>query len=83
MRLVLWVAALERNIKKLVVRGDSALVIYQLKGEWETRDAKLVPYYQYISGFIEKFEEITLQNIPMESNQMVDALASLEALFRV
>ena len=37
-------AAIEKKIKKLVVYGDSALVICQLNGEWETRDSKLVPY---------------------------------------
>ncbi|KAA3466637.1 RNA-directed DNA polymerase (Reverse transcriptase), Ribonuclease H [Gossypium australe] len=36
-------ATIERKIKVLEVYGDSALVIYQLKGEWETRDPKLVP----------------------------------------
>ncbi|XP_052484280.1 uncharacterized protein LOC105786759 [Gossypium raimondii] len=30
-------AAIERKIKVLEVYGDSALVIYQLKGEWETK----------------------------------------------
>ena len=37
-------AALEMGIKNLKVYGDSALVIYQLKEEWETRDHKLVLY---------------------------------------
>jgi len=33
--------AMERKIEALEVYGDSALVIYQLRGEWETRDSKL------------------------------------------
>ena len=33
----------EKKVKMLEVYGDSALVIYQLKEEWETRDSKLVP----------------------------------------
>ncbi|XP_027357161.1 uncharacterized protein LOC113866531 [Abrus precatorius] len=37
-------AAIESKIKILKVYSDSALVIHQLKGEWETRDAKLIPY---------------------------------------
>ncbi|KAA3482874.1 RNA-directed DNA polymerase (Reverse transcriptase) [Gossypium australe] len=37
-------AAIKRKIKVLEVYGDSALVIYQLKGEWETRDPKLIDY---------------------------------------
>ncbi|RDY09930.1 hypothetical protein CR513_05618, partial [Mucuna pruriens] len=36
--------AIEHQISKLKVFGDSALVIYQLREEWETLDAKLVPY---------------------------------------
>ena len=31
-------AAIESKVKTLKVYGDSALVILQLKGEWETRD---------------------------------------------
>ena len=37
-------AAIERKIRVLKVYGDSALVIYQLKSEWETRDPKLINY---------------------------------------
>ena len=41
-------AAIKKKIKKLTVYGDSALVICQLNGEWETRDSKLVPYQEFI-----------------------------------
>ena len=44
--------AIEKKIKKLEVYGDSALVIYQLRGEWETRDSKLVHYYKFIKELI-------------------------------
>ena len=37
-------AAIDFNVKLLKVYGDSALVIHQLRGEWETRDHKLIPY---------------------------------------
>ena len=36
-------AAIDFMVKLLKVYRDSALVIHQLKGEWETRDHKLVP----------------------------------------
>ena len=51
-------AAIEKKIKELTVYGDSALVMCQLNGEWETRDSKLVPYQEFIKGLIEQFEEI-------------------------
>ena len=37
-------AAIDFNVKLLKVYGDSELVIHQLRGKWETRDHKLIPY---------------------------------------
>ena len=37
-------AAIDFRVKLLKVYGDSTLVIHQLRGEWETRDHKLVSY---------------------------------------
>ena len=45
--------AIEKKIKKLTVYEDTALVICQLNGEWETRDSKLMPYQEFIKGLIE------------------------------
>ncbi|XP_022735735.1 uncharacterized protein LOC111289121 [Durio zibethinus] len=41
--------ALERKAYALKVYGDSTLLIYQLRGEWKTRDSKLTLYQKYIS----------------------------------
>ena len=46
-------AAIEKKIKKLIVYGDSALIICQLNGELETRDSKLVPYQEFIKGLMD------------------------------
>ena len=37
-------AAINFNAKFLKVFRDSVFVIHQLRGEWETRDHKLIPY---------------------------------------
>ena len=76
-------AAIGKKIKKLTVYGDSALVICQLNGEWETRDSKLVPYQEFIKGLIEQFEEITFKHLPREENYLTDALATLATMFKV
>ncbi|XP_027337215.1 uncharacterized protein LOC113850890 [Abrus precatorius] len=76
-------AAIESKIKILEVCGDSALVIHELKGEWETRDAKLIPYQAYIRELVEYFDEITFHYIPREENQLGDALATLSSMFVV
>ena len=35
-------AAIEKKTRRLIVYGDSTLVICQLNGEWETKDSKLL-----------------------------------------
>ncbi|XP_038680943.1 uncharacterized protein LOC119981873 [Tripterygium wilfordii] len=49
-------AAIDVGIKKLQVYGDSQLVIWQLCDKWETKDAKLVPYYRHIKELIKFFD---------------------------
>ncbi|XP_028184579.1 uncharacterized protein LOC114371308 [Glycine soja] len=61
-------ATVNFKVKLLKVYGDSALVIHQLKGEWETRDHKLVLYQAYIRKLIEFFDDISFHHIPREEN---------------
>ncbi|XP_006589997.1 uncharacterized protein LOC114371530 [Glycine soja] len=74
-------ATVESKVKKLKVYGDSTLVINQLNGEWETQDAKLIPYQTYIKELMKQFEEISFDHIIQENNQLVDALATLSFMF--
>ena len=41
-------AAIDLGIKSLVVFGDSALVISQVKGEWDTKHPNLIPYKEHV-----------------------------------
>ncbi|XP_016711796.1 uncharacterized protein [Gossypium hirsutum] len=70
-------AAIECKIKVLEVYRDSALVIYQLKGEWETRDPKLIDYRKLVLELVKEFGDITFCYPPRDENQMADALATL------
>jgi len=76
-------AAIEMKVEHLNVYGDSTLVIHQVKGEWETRDHKLIPYKAYIKGLIKHFEEIEFHHISRDDNQLADALATLSSMFEV
>ncbi|XP_028242244.1 uncharacterized protein LOC114420585 [Glycine soja] len=76
-------AAIDSDVKLLKVYGDSALVIHQLRGEWETRDPKLIPYKAYIKELAKTFDEISFHHVPREENQMADALATLASMFQL
>ncbi|RDX63077.1 hypothetical protein CR513_58534, partial [Mucuna pruriens] len=65
--------AIEHQVKVLRVVNDSTLVIYQVHGKWETCDAKLIPYHNYVMEMSEQFNKITFHYVPRDENQIVDA----------
>jgi hypothetical protein len=75
--------AIDLRVKILEVYGDSALVICQVKGEWETRHPKLIPYRAYVMELAKHFDEITFHHFPREENQVADVLATLSAMYKV
>ncbi|XP_050916187.1 uncharacterized protein LOC127131301 [Lathyrus oleraceus] len=75
--------AIDLRIKNLDVYGDSALVVNQIKGEWETRHPGLIPYKDYARRLSTFFNNIEFHHIPHEENQMADALATLASMIIV
>ena len=61
-------AAIDMRIKFLNVYGYLALLINQIKGEWDTKHPNLIPYREHVLTLILYFEEITFENIPREEN---------------
>ena len=57
-------AAINLRIKFLSVFGDLALVISQIKGEWDTKNPSLIPYKEHVLTLIPYFEEITFEHFP-------------------
>ncbi|XP_017624650.1 uncharacterized protein LOC108468271 [Gossypium arboreum] len=76
-------SAIECKIKVPEAYGDFALVIYQLKEEWETRDPKLIDYQKLVLELIKEFDDITFFYLPRDKNQMADALATLTSMIKV
>ncbi|XP_016740193.1 uncharacterized protein [Gossypium hirsutum] len=75
-------AAIERKIEILEVHGDSALVIYQIRGDWEVKDSKLVKCRDLIAERVKEFNEVTFNYFPLEENQLADAVATLALMFK-
>ncbi|XP_050909447.1 uncharacterized protein LOC127123254 [Lathyrus oleraceus] len=76
-------ATIDLRIKILEVYGDSALVIIQIKEDWEVHDHKLIPYKEHVLKLVLYFDEITFHHIHQEENQLAYALATLESMFKV
>ncbi|WP_135364138.1 ribonuclease HI [Halosimplex halophilum] len=61
------------------VRGDSELIVKQVRGEWDTNDPDLREYRVTVRELLTGFEEWSLEHVPREINDRADELAN-EAL---
>ncbi|PKI45793.1 hypothetical protein CRG98_033800 [Punica granatum] len=76
-------AAIDFKVKELEVFGDSMLTIFQTLGQWKTKDAKLVPYHEYLEELAENFEKISFTYTPRMKNQFANALATLASMVSI
>ncbi|XP_050919144.1 uncharacterized protein LOC127136649 [Lathyrus oleraceus] len=76
-------ASIDLGIKILEVYRDSALVISQVKEDWDTRDHKLIAYKEHVLKLFLYFDEITFHHIPREENHPGDVLATLAFMFKL
>ncbi|GKV44628.1 hypothetical protein SLEP1_g51790 [Rubroshorea leprosula] len=76
-------AALDMNVRDLEIYGDSALIICQTNGNWQTKDPKLNPYHQYLETLVKKFIFISLNHMPRAKNQFANALATLASMIQI
>ena len=69
---------LENNLtnQKITIRGDSQLVIYQLRRNRKAKDQTIVPLYQKAKSLKSKFKDVTIGWIPRQINQEADRLTN-------
>ena len=60
----------------IIVRGDSQLVVNQIKGKWKVRAPRIVPLRQRVMSFISKFKAIDIEWVPREQNKEADRLSN-------
>lgn len=77
------IAALETasdlGFARVDVRGDSELIVRQVRGQYDVNDPELREYRVTVHELLETFDEWTLKHLPRESNERADELAN-EAL---
>ncbi|XP_070020398.1 uncharacterized protein [Nicotiana sylvestris] len=72
--------AVDMGVQKVLVMGDSDLLVHQIQGEWETRDLKLIPYRQCLYELCQRFQSVEFRHIPRIHNEVVDTLATLASM---
>ncbi|XP_070015364.1 uncharacterized protein [Nicotiana sylvestris] len=54
--------------------------VNSVKGKWETRDIKLIPYRQHVEDLSKWFKSVEFRYIPRFHNELADALATLASM---
>lgn len=72
-------AAYEFGFDRVDVRGDSELIVRQVRGEWNTNDPELRELRVTARELLDRFDAWTLEHVPREVNERADELAT-EAL---
>ena len=66
--------AREHGARRVVVRGDSKLVVNQVNGEWKTKHPTLQPLRAEAHGLLAEFDDWRVEWVPREQNKRADAL---------
>ena len=69
--------AKELGARRVAVRGDSELVVKQMKGEYRVKNEALRDLYDEAQGLIRGFEHATIDHNYRNKNALADKLANL------
>ncbi|XP_075082302.1 uncharacterized protein LOC142166806 [Nicotiana tabacum] len=73
---------IDMNIKELLVIEESDLLIYQVQGEWSTKNVKILSYVHCVKALCKKFTKIEFKHVPRIQNTFADALATLSSMIQ-
>jgi ribonuclease HI len=72
-------AALDYGFEELRIKGDSQLIVKQVRGEWDTNDPTLREKRIRVRELLDRVDEWSIDHVPREINDRADELAN-EAL---
>ena len=69
--------ARELGAKRILVRGDSELIVKQMRGEYRVKNADLRDLYDEAQFLLHQFDEARIEHNYREKNALADKLANL------
>jgi ribonuclease HI len=68
--------AQSQGVRELLVKGDSQLIIRQVRGECCCNNPQLAAYLIHVRKLEKNFDVLELQHVPREGNSAADALST-------
>jgi ribonuclease HI len=69
--------AVERGLKELAVKGDSLLIIEQMRGNYRVKNEGLIPLHQKARTLVSKIGKVTFEHVRREHNKDADRLSNV------
>jgi hypothetical protein len=69
--------AKEIGIRRILCFGDSDLVVHQVSGEWDAKDANMASYRFYVHQLCGFFEGCEFHHIPRANSDEADQLSKI------
>jgi ribonuclease HI len=67
----------KRDIKNIKIEGDSMLVVNQISGKWQVKDAKLKVLHQSVMAMIRKyFKTVLIRHVYRDKNKDADRITN-------
>jgi ribonuclease HI len=71
--------AKEIGIRRILCFGDSDLVVHQVSGEWDAKDANMASYHFYVQQLCGFFEGCEFHHVPRTNNDEADRLSKISS----
>lgn len=75
--------AIELGVQNLYIKGDSQLVVKQVKGDYQVKDPQLSKYLEIVQRLMLAVKEVKIEHLPRSQNERADALAKLASTGRL
>ncbi len=69
-------AALELKAEKIMIFGDSELLVKQINGQYKVKSEKILPLYEQATGFLAQFKKWKIEHVYREKNKIADGLVN-------
>jgi ribonuclease HI len=65
------------GIRRILCFGDSDLVVHQVSGDWDAKDANMASYRFYVQQLSAFFEDCEFHHVPRANNDEADRLSKI------
>ena len=69
--------AVEHDLKKISIKGDSLLIIEQMRGNYKVKNEGLRPLYHQAKMLVMQIGDVKFEHVPREKNKDADRLSNV------